>query len=207
MSRKNFEYGYHHLKYDLSGEVMIGTGIVKVHDIFDQTPDFMKNADCLFCDPPCSKGNLKSFYTKASLDLAKTYDAFNEALFRTIDEIKPGRVFIEVFKSNKLLIEKYLISRYINVSTTQSYYYYNKSNLCWVVQASNAVLIDIPYNDEQAIIEFICKAVDFKCIADPCMGRGLVGYYANKYNKAFVGTELNYKRLAVLIDRINKGRL
>ena len=36
------------------------------------------------------------------------------------------------------------------------------------------------------------------------MGRGLVGYNSFINNKPFVGTELNKKRLAVLIDRIKK---
>ena len=34
------------------------------------------------------------------------------------------------------------------------------------------------------------------------MGRGLVGVNAYKNGKRFVGTELNHKRLAVLLERI-----
>ena len=39
-------------------------------------------------------------------------------------------------------------------------------------------------------------------IGDLCMGRGLVGVNAYKNGKRFVGTELNHKRLAVLLERI-----
>jgi hypothetical protein len=38
------------------------------------------------------------------------------------------------------------------------------------------------------------------------MGRGLVGFYAHSDGRQFVGTELNYKRLAVLIERVKTGR-
>lgn len=204
---KNFDYGNFHLKYDMSGEINIGTGTVKVHSVFDGTPEFMTVADCLFVDPPCSKGNLKSFYTKAEKELMETYERFNKSLFDAIDCIQPKYLFIEVFKSNKEFIEMLIRQRYSNVSITQTYYYHDKLKVCWIIQGSNSVLYDLPYLDEQFIIEHICKEVEFNCIADPCMGRGLVGFYANKYNKKFVGTELNEKRLAVLIERINNGKI
>jgi len=204
---KKFDYGNFHLKYDMSSEIKVGTGIIKVHSIFGGTPEFMNTADCLFVDPPCSKGNLKSFYTKAEKELNESYEKFNKALFDVIDIIRPIYMFIEVFRSNKDIIEALVKERYSNVSITQSYYYYDKSKICWIIQGSNDVLYDLPYLDEQYVIEYICKEVNFNCIADPCMGRGLVGFYANKYNKKFVGTELNEKRLAVLIERINKGKI
>lgn len=207
MSMKKFNYGDFYLKYNMTGEIQIGTGLVQVHDIYYGTPEFLLQADCLFTDPPCSKGNLKSFYTKAEMLLQKTYEAFNNALFQSIDEINPQYLFIEVFKSNKDIIEQLVNDRYSNVSVTQSYYYHDKSKVCWIVQGTNQNLYEIPYLDEQYIIEHICRVVDFGCIADPCMGRGLVGFYANKYNKKFVGTELNSKRLAVLIERINNGKI
>lgn len=207
MKKKNFSYGNFHLKYDMSGEIMVGTGIVKVHDIYSGTPEFMKQSDCLFVDPPCSKGNLKSFYTKNGTYLNNSYEEFNKALFRSIDDIKPKYVFIEVFKSNKDLFEILLKERYFNVSVTQSYYYHDKHKVCWIIQASNESLYEIPYLDEQFVIEHVCKEIEFNCIADPCIGRGLVGFYANKYGRKFVGTELNEKRLAVLIERINNNKL
>jgi DNA modification methylase len=202
-----FNYGNFHLKYDMSGEIKIGTGTIKAHSVFDGTPEFLKQADCVFTDPPCNKGNLKSFYTKAEIELNESYEKFNEALFSVIDAINPKHLFIEVFKSNKEIIENLVKARYSNVSITQSYYYYDKSKVCWIIQATNENLYEIPYLDEQYVIEHICNDVNFDCIADPCMGRGLVGFYANKANKRFVGTELNEKRLAVLIERINKGKL
>lgn len=202
-----FNYGNFHLKYDMEGEIKIGTGIVQVNDLFNGLPAFMKQADCIFVDPPCSKGNLKSFYTKNESILKSDFDNFNKHLFKSIQEIKPSRVFIEVFKSNKSSIEDFVKSEFPNSSTTLSYYYHDKNKKCWIIEGSTSSLVDLPYQDEQSIIEHICKNVMFNCIADPCMGRGLVGYFANKYNKKFVGTELNKKRLAVLLERINNGKL
>lgn len=208
MLKRNFNYRDFYLKYDLSGEINIGTGIVKVHDIFDQLPEFMKQADCLFIDPPCSHGNFKSFYTKADKQIRMDITSFNNRLFELIDEIKPNRIFIEVFKSNKDIIEKYLDHRYKNISVHKSFYYSKESNTCWILQANNDdIYYDIPYLDEEKVIEYICKNVEFNCIGDLCMGKGLVGFYANKYNKKFVGTELNNKRLACLIEHINLNKI
>jgi predicted RNA methylase len=44
----------------------------------------------------------------------------------------------------------------------------------------------------------------FECVADLCMGRGLTGISAYKLGKKFVGTELNKRRLAVLIDKTSQ---
>ena len=41
----------------------------------------------------------------------------------------------------------------------------------------------------------------------PAWERGMVGYYSNAAGKPFVGTELNKKRLAVLMERKRTGKL
>ena len=207
--KNDWEYGDYCQKYNMSGEIQIGTGIVKVHNIFDELPAFMKSADCVFCDPPCSKQNINSFYTKAGrTDYQEDYKPFFERFFQIVDEIKPKNLFIEVFKSNKEDFMRACKERYIQVAISESTYYHSKKNKCWIIQATSSQPI-IRFNgiDEQDAIELICKAVNFECIADPCMGKGLVGYYANKYGKKFVGTELNPKRLAVMFERINTGKL
>ena len=38
------------------------------------------------------------------------------------------------------------------------------------------------------------------------MGQGLVGWNAYKNGKKFVGTEINKKRLAVLVDKIEANK-
>lgn len=204
-----FEYRGFYQKYDMTKEIEIGTGIVKVHDIFDELPEFMKQADCLFIDPPCSNGNLKSFYTKSEKELKFSYFLFESRLFDLIDEINPKHLFIETFKANKETIFKELTLRYgENVKEFSSYYYGSKKNKCTIFYASfEKSGFEIPEMDEEKAIEHICKNLDFDCIGDLCMGKGLVGFYANKYGKKFVGTELNKKRLACLLEHISKNKI
>lgn len=207
----SWEYGEVYKKYDMSGIINIGTGTVKVHDIFNPLPDYMKNADVIFSDPPCSEGNLKTFYTKADLEKLKFFEDFQKRFFECVDEIKPKTLFLEVFANNKNSFYNECLKRFKQVIVLDSYYYHNKKNKCWVYYCCDEIdpkIVELLNNrDEQKIIELICKNYNFECIGDLCMGRGLVGYYANKYNRKFVGTELNQKRLAVLIDRINNGKL
>jgi len=204
-----FDYRGFYKKYDMSQEIKIGTGLIKVNDIFDELPAFMKSADCLFIDPPCSEGNLKSFYTKNDLEKRASIEKFNNRLFELIDEINPKHLFIEVFKSNFDEIFSKLNERYgADMSFFESYYYGKSSNKCWIFYAFlEDIKFEIPILDEEKVIEFICKNLDFNCIGDLCMGKGLVGFYANKYNKKFVGTELNKKRLACLIEHINQNKI
>lgn len=207
MKKNNWEYGEVYKKYDMSGIIEVGGGKLKVHDIFEPLPEFMKEADCIFCDPPCSLGNINSFYTKADrVDYQQSYMPFAMRFFECIDEIKPKILFIEVFKSNYDLFLEELQSRYKYIAVINSTYYHNKKNKCWVILATNEPILHIIDNfnglDEETIIEKICESVPFTCIGDLCMGRGLVGWNAYKNGKNFVGTELNPKRLAILVDKI-----
>lgn len=84
-----------------------------------------------------------------------------------------------------------------------STYYHNKNNLCYVVrgfQKRKKLLLD--GMDEEDIIQWICENEEYRCIADLCMGRGLVAVNAAKNGKMFVGTEMNHKRLSVALERL-----
>lgn len=199
-----WEYGGLYKKYDMSGIIEVGTGKLKVHNIFDPLPDFMKEADCIFCDPPCSKANINSFYTKADrTDYQTDYLPFAERFFECVDEINPTRLFVEVFKSNFEYFIQEIARRFPFVKVYESKYYNNNKNKCWIIQGTQENEI---YNfnglDESKIIAEICNEVPFECIGDLCMGQGLVGSNAYRVRKKFVGTEINKKRLAVLVDSI-----
>lgn len=207
----SWEYKGFYKKYAMDGEIAIGTGIVQVHDIFNPLPEFMKQATVFFSDPPCSEGNLKSFYTKADLEKENEFFKFAQRLFSVIEEIVPKEVFLEVFASNKEEFAEKLKSLYQDIFIYESFYYHNPKNKCWILHSNNdrknmSALLN--GKDEQDCIEVICANLkDEDIICDPCMGQGLVGFYANKYGKRFVGTELNKKRLAVLLERINCNSL
>lgn len=205
-----WEYkGFYH-NYNMEGLIEIGTGIVQVHDIFNPLPEFMKQATVFFSDPPCSEGNLKSFYTKADKVKENGFSKFSQRLFSVLQEISPKEVFLEVFANNKDIFTEKLKSLYQDMFIYESFYYHNPKNKCWILHANNdgENMPMLNGKDEQDCIEIICANLkDEDIICDPCMGQGLVGFYANKYGKKFVGTELNKKRLAVLIERINRNTL
>lgn len=206
-----WEYGGYYKEIDMSGDINVGTGTLRVHDLFNPLPSFMLDADVLFCDPPCSQSNINSFYTKADIEEKQSsYSPFEERFFDCVKEIKPRILFLEVFASNKDAFIEKCNGLYSTVTLHESCYYHNHKYKCWIIVASNLENHDF-YTagciDEQDVIEWICKNVEFKCIADLCMGQGLVAYYANKHGKKFVGTELNKKRLAVAVKRVSEGRL
>lgn len=201
-------HGYYK-KYNMDGEIKIGTGIVKVHDLFNPLPDFMKDCDAIFSDPPCNKSNINSFYTKADKadEQKESFAPFEKRFFECIDEIAPKKLFLETFKDNHKSFFEECKKRYAYVKEYNIFYY--KTKPCYLIVASNEPFeyADVfEGKDELVCLEYICKNVDFNCIGDLCMGTGLCGWYANKYNRKFAGTELNKKRLAMLIERINVGR-
>lgn len=206
-----WEYGEIYKKYDMSGKIKVGTGVVQVHDIFEKTPEFMLEADAVFVDPPYNQSALSSYYTKADIKLPKSFADFKVRLLEVINEIKPKIVFLESGKKQSKEWTGQLREMFDNVTARDSYYCHSRKNVCDIICACNGEIPEcienLPLMDEQKVIQLICQSVDFDCIADPCMGRGLVAYYADMYGRKFVGTELNPKRLAVCIERVKNKKL
>lgn len=178
---------------------------VQVCDLIDQMPEFMKEADVLFIDPPCSQGNLTSFYTKSDILATRKFEIFYNLLFDRISEINPKHLFLEIFASNYDIFLEKAKSKYKNIIIYDSFYYNNRKNKCWIFHCSNEVISlnpTINNIDEEKFIKNICANFDYDCIGDLCMGTGLVGKYAYINNRKFVGTELNKKRLAILLNYI-----
>jgi hypothetical protein len=206
-----WDYGGIHRAYDMSGIIeMPNNSRVMVCDWMKELPDFMLEADTIFVDPPWNEGNAKTFYTKADQlpPLYFNFVKFSETLFERIGEIGPKFLFIEMGKEwlGRYLEECRLRYRY--VTFYNSTYYKKRENKCYVIHATNdakrrryKALEDM---DEAAIIEWLCANHQYECIGDLCMGRGLVGKHAFLNGKRFVGTELNPKRLAVLVDFITQ---
>ena len=205
-----WDYGGFAEKYNMQGEIHIGTGIVQVHDIFNPIPAFMKEADVIFSDPPYNKSALSSYYTKAGLsEKPESFDAFFYRFVECIDIINPKLVCLEVgLKQTDMYMQEFS-KLYKNSAIVASYYYGNKNQKCNILFFSNEQIPDIcvmmPFMDEEKVIDYLCKNLEYSCIGDLCMGKGLVGYYSNKYGKKFVGTELNPKRLAVCCERVTKN--
>ena len=204
-----FDYGGYWRDIDMDGEIPLPYGsVVKVCDwTIEGVPDFMLSADTVFIDPPWNKGNMNSFYSKAGLQHREYgFANFTEKLFSVIDRISPEFLFVEMGKQYLGIYLEACRRRYKYVTFYNSTYYRRNGNKCYVIHATDnyrhrryAELEDL---DERDIIAWICANHAYQCIGDPCMGQGLVGINAFVNQKKFVGTELNYKRLAVLVAKI-----
>lgn len=182
--------------------------MVKVHNIFDRLPDFMKKSDLLFVDPPWNLGNINTFYTKAEQnERVDSFESFYKRLFECIGLIDPKTCYVEVGKQHLADFVVEMRKIYRHVTFYNSTYYHSKDKLCYVLRGSNKYKKPkLDGMDEENIIEWVCSNEDYECIGDLCMGRGLVGVHAHKKGREFVGTELNKKRLAVLLEKItNQG--
>ncbi|MFA5922339.1 MAG: hypothetical protein WC856_13770 [Methylococcaceae bacterium] len=209
----DWDYGGAHKKYDMEGVIHLpAESRVQVCDWLIEMPEFMKEADTLFIDCPWNIGNVNTFYTKADKEYPQVgFAVFTAKLFLRIGEIDPEFLFIEIGKE---YLAEYLLeckSRFKYVTFYNSTYYKKAENKCYIIHATNThkhrrykELEDI---DEEKVISWLCKNHDFNCIGDLCMGTGLVGKYAYMYGKKFVGTELNKKRLALLVDFIKGKKL
>ena len=202
----NWDYGNAYLEHPCaSGTVIFEDGSqVETCDIMHHMPDFMRRADLIFVDPPWTQSNISSFYTKALLGAPPEYSEFHAALFKRIAEISPETCYVEMGKDN--LAETILAMRklYRNVTFFNSTYYHLPDNLCYVVRGGKRrPARKYDGMDEEDIIATICQEEDYTCIGDLCMGRGLIGLNAYKAGRRFVGTELNHKRLSVLLKRIS----
>ena len=198
-----YEYGRKYEKYDMTKTFELKGGILKVHNIFDETPSWMKQADVLFCDPPGNAGCFSQYYDKAEVSEKVPYTSFVDRLFEVIDEIGPRVLFIETFRSNHEILSNQIFKRFDEVWRNECHYYHDPTKRCSIIQAGGERL-DLNGMDEQDAMMKICSDMDFECIADPLMGQGLTGRSAYLNGKRFVGTELNPKRLAVLVDWLNK---
>lgn len=204
----SFDYGKAYERYDVSGVVDLGLGKVAVHDIFDSTPEFMLDADAVFVDPPYNGSALSSYYTKAGVSGKKTFKEFSARLIEVIKEIDPRIVFVELPVEGGDDIKRFVSEEYPHTATAQSTYY-GKSPCLIAIGSKDEIprsALEIDGLDEEDAIAHICSRVSFGKIADPCMGKGLVAFYAAKNGRRFAGTELNPKRLAVCVERVKTGK-
>jgi len=202
------EYNYSdaYLRYPLGNEPyeFEDGSIIQVHDIFNPLPEFMKAADLVFVDPPWNLGNINTFYMKADkTERVDSFERFYKRLFECIGEICPQACYVEVGKE---YLADFIIEtrkQYKYVTFYNSTYYHGKNKLCYVVRGSRKFKKpQLDYMDEEDIIEWICANEEYGVIGDLCMGQGLVGLNACKNKRKFVGTELNHKRLSVLLENI-----
>lgn len=205
----NFRYGdaweYYPVRAGELWGVPANRSVVAVHDLFDPLPPFMLRADMVFSDPPWLLGNINCFYTKAGrTDYLKGFDVFETALFGALDTINPPTCYLEIGRKNSDAWEKRLRSRYPHVERWAVTY--NRKHPCVILRGSRSGLSPQDYSgwDEAAVIKDAARVEEYSVLGDLCMGQGLVGLAAYAAGKSFVGTDINARRLAVLLKRLAK---
>ena len=207
MNKNKWEYGEKYKQFPIENGIAIfeNGSKLKTHDIMYPLPRYMMEADCIFVDPPWSKGNLSTFYTKADkMSLWTGYEEFYSRLFECIKQINPKVCYVEIGKEylDRFISEMRKIYKYVTFYVSS--YYHKKENICFVVRGSNVYKgkPKLDFMDEENIIEWVCANENYSCIGDLCMGQGLVAINAAKAGRRFVGTELNHKRLSVTLSRL-----
>jgi len=176
-----------------------------VHNIFGSLPEFMNFADLLFIDPPWNLSNINTFYSKAGRsDYLQNFTDFSDVLFQRLKEISARTVYIEIGKQNVLDFRHRLEEMYLDVQMWPVVYY--RKHPTWLLRGSSGTIAyDFEGIDEAKCISIISQIEIYDVIGDLCMGRGLVGMAAYQAGKPFVGTELNKRRLACLLDLLTKA--
>jgi len=184
-------------------------GRVAVHNLFDPLPAWMREADLVFIDPPWNLGNLNTFYTKAErTDYQTSFTTFADAVFDRIEEISPRVCYIEMGKQNVMNFQDRLARIYPHVQVWPVTYY--RRNPCFILRGAleGETARDYSGVDEAEVIKIVGREESYETIGDFVMGRGLVGLAAHTAGRRFVGTELNPRRLACLLDALaEKGEL
>lgn len=203
-----YKYGDSWEKYRIKeGETWVDkqTGsAVTVCNLIKEMPRYMLEADMIYSDPPWSLGNVNCFVSKAGKDdYLQAFPEFSEAFFSRIAEIFPSVCYVEIGKQNLSLFKESL-SKLFPVVQEWEIKYYNK-HLCYLLRGgATKQEFDFSGLDDAATPEAAIRIETPICVADLCTGRGLTAVAAYKLGKRFVGTELNKRRLAVAIERVNK---
>lgn len=182
-----------------------GRSRVAVHNLFDPLPAFMLSADMLFVDPPWNLGNVNTFYTKAGrTDYLDSFFTFEDALFQRVRDIAPHTCYLEI---GRQAVDRWHaeLQRIYPVVQRWNVVYYRKYPCC-ILRGSHRGPTDFDYTgmDEAKVIALAARIEDYTVLGDFCMGQGLVGLAAYDAGKPFVGTELNPRRLAVLLQKLAK---
>jgi hypothetical protein len=182
-----------------------GTGsVVAVSDIRNPLPKFMVGAEMVYSDPPWDLNNINAFLTKAGrADYVDRFPSFLDVFFNRLREIHPKVCYLEMGVKNAALVREHLKQDFASVQEWPILYY--RKHPCFLFRGGpTPVEMDFSGLDDS---ETPFTAIISECpvsVADLCTGRGLTAVAAFKANVRFFGTEINRRRLAVALDRVNR---
>jgi len=204
-----YRYGDSWEKYpvqigDLWVDKKIGS-VVSVCDITRTLPEYMLAADMIYCDPPWSLGNVNCFYTKADHpDRIHYFSEFYSSFFSRVRQIHPKVCYVEIGKQNRDEFLFQMQAIFPDIREWKITYY--KKNPCFLIRGGHErwQKCDFTGMDDINTPFAAIHEESVQVVADLCTGQGLTAVAAFRLGKSFVGTELNRRRLAVAIDRVNK---
>lgn len=175
-----------------------------VRDLYDGLPYFMTEADMVYVDPPWNTGNINSFYTKAGLEeVRRDFFRFMDLLFHHLSLINPEVVYMEMGKGNVDLIWDKMDDLFPYLAKWEITYYGDKP--CYLVRGGDEPSTrSFDGEDDANTPRQAIASEDPESVADLCMGRGLIAESAYELEKKFYGTELNKKRMACAIKKIDQ---
>jgi hypothetical protein len=163
----------------------------------------MLQVDMIYCDPPWNLGNVNSFYGKAGREYIDRFSDFYDHLFFSIKQIAPRVCYLEIGRQHRKLFACLLQDLFSVVQDWRITYYGKKE--CYLLRGGHAQReYDFTGLDERNTPRIAIEIENPDTVADMCTGQGLTAVAAYRLGKRFMGTELNKRRLAVAIDKVNK---
>jgi len=180
--------------------------IVAVWDLFtDPIPDILQG-DMLYIDPPWDMVWLKKFNIMAGKEIRVGFEEYLSRLFQIIDHINPQVLYMEWSVSERnawrdRVIQE--ISKRFKVVQRWRIRYGARPNMV-IRGGARPINIDITGVDDNIVPYKVISHERPKRVVDFVAGLGATGLGAWRCRIPFVCTDINEKRLARLIESIEK---
>ena len=163
--------------------------------------------DCMWVDPPWNSGNAATFRTKAGVPNKVDIHELLDLVFVLFKKTE-GSIYIEIGKQTFVYVYDFLKQREGNVIQDWDIFYYGKKPCKYIRSGKEKIDFDFTGIDEMKVplpsFEHEIKVNNIKTVFDCCVGQGLVPTVADKLGLNFIGTDLNNRRIAVSLDKLNK---
>jgi len=166
-----------------------------------------QTVDCLYSDPPWNLGNETRFRSHVGLERNVHFNEFLDGFIAVCKYTCPtGHLFIEMGKQHVELLENKLRTAGGKVLQRVDAFYngYGETRPTHLVCATfgQARLKELIPNGikGEPLTDLALSLTDAKVVFDPCIGLGMTARYCHFQDKACVGSELNPRRLANVLE-------
>jgi hypothetical protein len=158
----------------------------------------------VYVDPPWNRGNLATWYHKASLQDTPEFLDLTRRLIRLCGKYSPRAAYLEMGRQfiDTLEHQARFEGAYVTNSWEVVYYRKRPSNLIRIsFNSPDPLPFDLTGWDDMLTVQ---KAIELDCpggaVVDFCSGKGRTAKCAFWQGLQFVGTELNPKRADLLLN-------